>query len=64
MAGGGVVEAALEVLGGDGLDGVVDGELDDEWGLGVGGDWEIAKKSRARTRRRDTGRTPAAEWPR
>ena len=28
IAAGGVVQAALEVLGGDGLDGVVDGELD------------------------------------
>ena len=30
---GGLVEAALEVVGGDGLDGVVDGEFDDDWAL-------------------------------
>ena len=33
VAGGGVGEAAVEVLGGDGLDGVVDREFDDEGGL-------------------------------
>ncbi len=31
MLAGGFVEAALEIVGGDGLDGVVEGEFDDEW---------------------------------
>jgi len=34
VAAGGVVQAALHVFGGDGLDGVVDGELDHQRGLG------------------------------
>jgi hypothetical protein len=45
VAGGGVVEAAVEVLGGDGLDGVVDSELDDEGGLGEKG-WRDGNKGK------------------
>ena len=37
MEAGCFIEAALQVVGGDGLDGVVDGEFDDDIGLcGVG----------------------------
>ena len=54
VAGGGFVEAALEVLGGDGLDGVVDGELEDEGLLGLGLQGEQGEE-REQERRGDGG---------
>ena len=33
MLAGGLLKAALEIVGGDGLDGVVEGEFDDDWGV-------------------------------
>jgi hypothetical protein len=34
---GSLLKPALEIVGGDWLDGVMEGEFDDNWGCGVGG---------------------------
>jgi hypothetical protein len=54
---GGGVEAALEVLGGDGLDGVVDGEFEDEGGCGLRGGGKGEGEEDEETTQQ--GRTPA-----
>ena len=52
---GGFLEAALEVVGGDGLDGVVDGEFDDD------GLWWLARQRRLQASRQDEGRQECDE---